>query len=826
MSAIVVAARAAVARRKLQTVIIAAVVLLTAATCVVALGLLAVSHAPFDTAFRKAAGAQLSVTAAPGVPAGDLAATAHTAGVTAAAGPFDEVVASASTGDGSAWSVMLGTGTIAGRSARDGAVDRLSLDSGHWLTGPGQLVLSRAFAGPLADPANLGTEVTLNLPGDPTVRLVGIADSITGTADGWVWPTQADVLHAAGATTSRQMLYRFASAGTTGTMAADLATVTAALPPGAVAGSASWLAVRQAANRSISAFVPFVTAFAVLGLILSVLITANIVNGAVVSGMRTIGVLKTLGFTPRQVVAAYVAQVTVPALVGCAAGIGAGLALAVPLLGQTERAYNLPANVGGVPVSVLVAVAAGAPLLVAVAALGPALRAGRLPANEAISTGRAPRSGRGFRVRRLLAAARLPRALAFGLGMPLARPARAAGTVVAVLLGAGTLVFAVGLTASLHRVHSGFTRVDAVPVVVQLAQSGGKHVERTGPGPGPSTAGPASSTAGPAPSTGGPAPATGPATGPVPAGTADPAEVRATIAAQPGTAHVAGETDVSAHLAGISAAVTVQTYDADASWAGFPMVSGRWYHAADEVVASSYLLRQTGHRVGDRVTLAGDAGQRAVTIVGSFLDGQTAYDLVAGATTMGPVAGQTTPQRFEVGLDPGRDSARWAETLQRRFSPDEGVYVEERTQDNDNRTFIILDALIATLTVLLCGVAALGVLNTVVLNTRERVHDIGVLKALGMTPGQLRAMVVSSMVGLGLVAGVLAAPAGVALHHWILPVMGRAAGTDLPGAIVAVYGVAELVALGAAGAVLAAAGALVPAGWAARTRVANALRAE
>ena len=63
------------------------------------------------------------------------------------------------------------------------------------------------------------------------------------------------------------------------------------------------------------------------------------------------------------------------------------------------------------------------------------------------------------------------------------------------------------------------------------------------------------------------------------------------------------------------------------------------------------------------------------------------------------------------------------------------MFVDDRTQDNDERTFVILDALITTLTLLLCAVAALGVLNTVVLNTRERVHDIGVLKAIGMTPG-------------------------------------------------------------------------------------------
>ena len=44
------------------------------------------------------------------------------------------------------------------------------------------------------------------------------------------------------------------------------------------------------------------------------------VSGAVVSGFRHIGVLKALGFTPRQVVAVYLDMVSVPAVVGCVLG--------------------------------------------------------------------------------------------------------------------------------------------------------------------------------------------------------------------------------------------------------------------------------------------------------------------------------------------------------------------------------------------------------------------------------------------------------------------------------------------------------------------------
>jgi putative ABC transport system permease protein len=147
--------------------------------------------------------------------------------------------------------------------------------------------------------------------------------------------------------------------------------------------------------------------------------------------------------------------------------------------------------------------------------------------------------------------------------------------------------------------------------------------------------------------------------------------------------------------------------------------------------------------------------------------------------------------------------------------------------NTDNSTqFAAIVGLIATLTLLLAAVAGLGVLNTVVLQIRERVHDLGVFKAVGMTPRQTIGMVVCSVAGIGLVAGVIAIPAGIALQRYVLPVMGHAAQTGVPASVLDVYHPWELILLALSGLVIAAAGALAPAGWAARTRTAFALRAE
>jgi hypothetical protein len=75
------------------------------------------------------------------------------------------------------------------------------------------------------------------------------------------------------------------------------------------------------------------------------------------------------------------------------------------------------------------------------------------------------------------------------------------------------------------------------------------------------------------------------------------------------------------------------------------------------------------------------------------------------------------------------------------------------------------------LTVLLALVAGQGILNTVLLHTRERVHDLGISRAVGMTPRQTIVMVICWVAGTGLAAGLVAVPAGMAVHRYVLPVM-------------------------------------------------------
>ena len=221
---------------------------------------------------------------------------------------------------------------------------------------------------------------------------------------------------------------------------------------------------------------PFVIAFALIGLAMAVLIVANVVSGAVAAGYYRIGVLKSIGLTPAQVVVAYLSRVGLPALAGCVLGVVAGNVLAIPVLHQSAGAYGVGSQ--QVPWWASVIAPAGMLALTVLAALGPALRAGRLSATQAIAAGRAPNAGRGYAVHRLAARLRLPRPVGLGLAAPFARPARTLVTLAAIAFGATAVIFAFGLRASLDRAAASQSLSATVPVQIQQDGPGG------GPEPG------------------------------------------------------------------------------------------------------------------------------------------------------------------------------------------------------------------------------------------------------------------------------------------------------------------------------------------------------
>jgi putative ABC transport system permease protein len=785
MRAIRTALRGGLAGRRVQALAIGLVLLASAAASTLAAGLLAASDAPFDHAFavQHGADAALAVNAAKATSA-ELAAAGRLAGVTAAAGPFAEATVSASAAVPDTPGVMFQAFTLAGRSSPGGPVDDIVLSSGHWPTATGQVVVSRNLADTGSGASvGLGVVITLpGVPGSPKLTVVGVGTSVTNTADGWVLPAQMTAL----GPPTKQMLYRFASAGSVAAVNAGVAAVTRALPAGSVAGAESWLAVRAQENESIVPWVPFLVTFGVIGLVMSVLIEVNVVSGAVSAGTRRIGVLKSVGFAPAQVVWVYVLQVAVPGVVGVAGGAVIANLLAGPVLGQTSQVFEVAPQ--SIPLWVDLAVPLAVLALAGVAALVPASRAGRLSAVQAIATGRAPRPSRGYAALRLLGRARvLPRPVTIGLAGPFARPGRTLVTLAAILFGAVAVTFGIGLGTSLNRVGTDLALSSIQHLQIGLAGQSGQQLSPRQP-----------------------------------SAAAQQADMAAVIHAQPGTLHYVTESDDRFGVTGMAGTAEVTAFGGDASWIGYALISGYWYGAGGAVVNTSF-LHATGKRTGDTFNLTDDGRAVALKIAGEvFLPGNDPQVLtnLSSVAALGPSG--ASPQMFYVGLRPGVNAQSYQNAVFAKLGP--GDY--HQVGSGSGVLLQIISGLVLILTLLLVVVAALGVLNTVVLMTRERVHDLGVFKAVGMTPRQVVAMVVTTVAASGLIAGLIAVPAGIALHNAILPITGNGAQTDFPPAIYNVYNPAELVLLALTGLIIAVVSALAPAGWAARTRTAIALRAE
>ena len=783
-----------VTRRKVQTVVIFTVLLVSTASATLGLGLLLDSNGPFQHAFAAQRGAEVAASIDPGkATAGQLASARRLPQVTAAAGPFAEatITPRVSAHGG----VRLPPATVAGRASPGGPVDDLTLDAGRWAQRPGEIVLSRDFqsGGPAAQ--LIGTQITVTgVPGHPVLTVVGVAKSITDTADGWVQPAQIAALRAPRAPAAAQMLYGFRHADSPAQISADVTALTRALPAGTITGTGSWLTVKSQESGTIAIIVPFVAAFGVIGLVMSVVIVGNVVNGAVVSGYRRIGVLKSIGFTPAQVVAAYLAQAGIPALAGTLAGVVVGNVLSVPLLSQTATVYGVGRLI--VPPSVDAEVPLAMCALVGLAALLPALRAGRLSAVQAIATGRAPRTGRGYAAHRLLGRLPLPRPVTIGLAAPFARPGRTAVTIAAIGFGATAVIFAAGLNSTLTKAangqsHAASEQVQAVPAV----HYGPQGKAGTAPGFG----------------------------GQPPLAAGHYRTVAAALRAQHGTRRWVAEAMLKVGVPGLTDPVPAEAFRGDAAWTGYDMISGRWYRAPGEVAVNTGFLTQAGKSVGDSLTLTFGGKQITARIVGEAFDpqGRGQPVMITSWQTLGGARAGLTVQQYDIGLQPGTDPGAYAQALNHALFPK--FFVSATTGDSFYTT---LTALIGTLTLLLALAAGLGVLNTVVLGTRDRVHDLGVFKAIGMTPRQTIAMVVCWIAGAGLAAGVIAVPVSVILHSSVVQAMASAGGTGLPASYVNIFSPAELMLLALAGLVIGVAGALLPASWAARARTAAALRAE
>jgi putative ABC transport system permease protein len=783
MNAIYSKIRADLRRRKLQSFVIALVIFLSSGAATLALNLLVETDAPYDHAFAQVNGAHLTIAYdASKVTEAQLRKTASAPKVTQSSGPWPATPTEVNWSAGKGDTFALGFNVV-GRDRPDTAVDRLTMVAGRWATAPGEIVLSQNLADSLG--AVVGeTLTTAPDAGSVSLKIVGIASSINAGTGGWVEAGQIPALKPSKATLEYQMLYRVNPASTSDDLQRAANGIAALLPVGAVNQVDNYLRAKIDADRTTAVMIPFLLAFSGFALLAAAFIISNIVAGVVIAEYREIGIMKSVGFAPGQVVAVLMTQILISVLIGCMVGLPAGMLLSQPFLANTAHAFGLP-TFATTAVPVIAAVLTCVLVVSTLAAFYPSWRAGRLSAVEAITRGSAPSAGRTSAVSRMLLGLPLPRTVSLGLGNAFARPLRAMLTLGAILIGVTTVVFALGLHESLGKVAEGLLRDQSVQVSVFR---------------GPQ---------------------------------ATDAQVTAILQADQRTAKFVSVGQTDASVPGIADPVTFYGYKGDSSWLGYPIIDGRWFSATNEVVAPTHLLRLANLKVGDTFKAIVNGKPITLHVVGSILD-QTNDNLLLRGSWQALAAGDPTaqPREYDVQLKDGTDPEAYAGNLTAQGGPSGSFkggafYASPNDDASKSVPFVLIGTVVAGLALVLAAIAVAGVFNTALLNTREGVRDIAILKSMGMSPRGVVSMVVASVALLGLVAGALGIPAGLVLQHTILQSMGSiASDTELPSSFYDSIEHAMLPVLALSGVLVAVVGAWLPARWAAYSGVVEVLQSE
>jgi len=169
------------------------------------------------------------------------------------------------------------------------------------------------------------------------------------------------------------------------------------------------------------------------------------------------------------------------------------------------------------------------------------------------------------------------------------------------------------------------------------------------------------------------------------------------------------------------------------------------------VVADRYHLRQ-----GDRLVLLTRRGEQAFTVAAEVMDfggqGQIIYGTYADLHRWFNEQGV---DRFTIQVAPGYSVAGVSQQIKTLYQDSEGVSLQT-TEAFKTSILDLMDQSFRLFDVLsLIGViiGALGVINTLTMNVIERQREIGGLRSLGMTRGQVLRMVLAEALAMGFMGG-------------------------------------------------------------------------
>ncbi|MCX5610124.1 MULTISPECIES: FtsX-like permease family protein [unclassified Streptomyces] len=725
---------------------------------------------PWQRIFNQSQGAHIWLHTRAGA---DTDALSGVDGVAAVSGPFRTAAT-----------------TVESRGARAGVTLRAAMatppetgrplvTAGSWLAATdggapaGTVVLESSVAQALwAEP---GDTVQVTGPdGAPhALRVSGIAEAAEpryqpggGPGIGWVLSPTLDEI--AREDTGQSVGLRLEDPDDTDFMVQRAVTV---LGADRVAGVTKWQQARAEAGGDDRLLGQLFAVFGLGALLTAALAAAGAVGARVRGQLRDIAILKAVGFTPGQVTRGFLVQHLAFALLGVALGTAAIALLGARIPGRIGEAAAVWQDLPG-HTALMIGVPCGAVLLIAAATALSAWRAGRVPpvpvARAALPSA-APMTALG---RRALGV-RVPPALV--LGWRAAFPRRGQTLVSVARLALPLMLITVALVA-----WSTLDQFRSRPAQMGLPAALTVRAEQR-------------------------------------AGSSD-AELEKTLEAIPDIATVHPGAEMAALVPGQTGTITLRGLGTAQHPYPSAVVEGRAVSGPDEAVAGQGLLDLLGVRIGDWVRMTVEGRPQILHLVGRTIEPESGGRVVT--TTIDALRERDPRLRPEFhalvlreGADPravsGALTTATGGTLEIRETPNPADRLEPARG--------VIAALIAVLA--LIGLTEL--LTLIGTGVRDRGRDLLALKAIGLTPRQIGAMIVTAAGLTAFVSALVGTTVGALSGGWLVDTQGASSGI---GAGIAHLPPLPVLLTVIVGAVLGAVGAAtLPATRAARRRLADSL---
>lgn len=199
----------------------------------------------------------------------------------------------------------------------------------------------------------------------------------------------------------------------------------------------------------------------------------------------------------------------------------------------------------------------------------------------------------------------------------------------------------------------------------------------------------------------------------------------------------------------------------------------------DAVLIASVLSDKYNVHRGDSVRLRTHRGERDFEVVGitnNFVWG--GKSVIGIWSDMERYLGYNRVWIFLVKLSQGADPEAVQQAIETRlerygdFEVESAVEFRE-TLSREVRSFMAIFNVVVYIAVLVAG---LGVVNTMTMNILERVREIGTLRSIGMTRGQLASMVLAEAAAMGVIGGAFGLGIGWLISEDMVVRMGEMSG--------------------------------------------------